>query len=457
MKKKLKLPNKFLVRVLLLVVGLFCIALANGLTTKFGLGVAPAAAIPFVLSEATPLSMGITTIVVNALLVFMQIAVLRKKFQPIQLLQLLLVVVFGSFTDWTLGLIDGLVVTGYPAQILCTLISCALMAFGVFLEVVVGLIPLPADGLAAAVVQVTKMDFGIAKNIIDGTQVVVAGICSFVMLHSFVGLREGTVIAAILVGMLIHVYNRYFAFLHRWLNLERYEYDIAALAGLSPKAEALVDSPKEDIVRIEEHPSSFPYIITIDREYGSRGYEIGKNIAEKLGIPFYSYEGIKEVAVENGASEQMISKIESNLPNGTIQGYYGNTFRASRNVRMQSELFKLESRTMRDIANRPDSCVIVAPLVNHILSPHPNCFHVFVSGSYEFRANYLMKEYGYTKAKAMHIVRREDLARNAYCMHFTGSPWGLSRHFTMTVDSSIYGVDAATELVMESFKTWQQA
>lgn len=151
MKKKLKLPNKFLVRVLLLVVGLFCIALANGLTTKSGLGVAPAAAIPFVLSEATPLSMGITTIVVNALLVFMQIAVLRKKFQPIQLLQLLLVVVFGSFTDWTLGLIDGLVVTGYPAQILCTLISCALMAFGVFLEVVVGLIPLPADGLAAAV------------------------------------------------------------------------------------------------------------------------------------------------------------------------------------------------------------------------------------------------------------------------------------------------------------------
>lgn len=455
-KTAFKLPNKLPVRILILLMGLFCIAFGVALSTKSALGVAPSAAIPYVLCQVTPLSMGFITTIVNVIMVLLQVVLLRKNFQPIQLLQLVVVFVFGYFTDWTLALLDFVSIESYIFKLIFTLIGCALMGLGVFLEVEAGLITLSSDGLTSTIVNIFHIDFGITKNIIDGSQVVIAAICSLIFLHSFFGMREGTVITAIMVGVFVQLYNKYFAFIHRWLNAEKSEYDLAAIAGLSPEMEAMIDSPKEDLQKMAANPSAYPLIITVEREYGSGGHEIGKRIADALGIPFYDYELIQKAALASGLSEELITQNEEGLPDGMIQSLFKNTFRASKNIRYQDEIFKVQSRVIRDIANKGESCVIVGRLSNHVLNPRPNCFNLFVSADYEYRARYLQKEYGYDKSTALHLVKKEDVARASYCKHFTGSPWGLSRHFTMTIDSSVYGITTATKLVLEAIDAWKE-
>ena len=112
-KKTFTLPTKFPIRILVLLTGLFCIAFGVALTTKSDLGVAPSAAIPYVLCQITPLSMGVWTTVINIFMVLLQILLLRKNFQPIQLLQLIIVFIFGYFTDWTLSLLDFMNIDAY--------------------------------------------------------------------------------------------------------------------------------------------------------------------------------------------------------------------------------------------------------------------------------------------------------------------------------------------------------
>ena len=133
-----------------------------------------------------------------------------------------------------------------------------------------------------------------------------------------------------------------------------------------------------------------------------------------------------------------------------------NTFKASHNIRYQDQIFKIQSRIIRDIANSGRSCVIVGRLSNHILNPRPNCFNVFVSANYDYRAKSLQDKYNYDKETALHLIKKEDIARANYCEHVTGSLWGLSRHFTMTIDSSVYGVEKASQSVLEAIQVWKK-
>ncbi len=452
-KKTFTLPTKFPIRILVLLTGLFCIAFGVALTTKSDLGVAPSAAIPYVLCQITPLSMGVWTTVINIFMVLLQILLLRKNFQPIQLLQLIIVFIFGYFTDWTLSLLDFMNIDAYAYKMIFTLIGCALMGLGVYFEVEAGLITLSSDGLTSTIVSKYHIDFGLTKNIIDGSQVVISAICSLIFLHSFFGIREGTIISAILVGVFVQIYNKFFGFFHRWLNTEKSEYIYTSITpGLSPEMEALVDSPKEDLQKMKTNPSAYPMIITIEREYGSGGHKIGRYIADALGIDYYDSELIKKASLTSGLSEEIITNHEERLPAGMIQ----NTFKASHNIRYQDQIFKIQSRIIRDIANSGRSCVIVGRLSNHILNPRPNCFNVFVSANYDYRAKSLQDKYNYDKETALHLIKKEDIARANYCEHFTGSLWGLSRHFTMTIDSSVYGVEKASQIVLEAIQVWKK-
>lgn len=448
-----RLPEKFPVRVIILLAGLFCIAFGVALTTKSDLGVAPSAAIPYVLCQVTPLSMGFLTTVINVIMVLLQILLLKKDFQPIQLLQLVVVFIFGYFTDWTLSLLDFMHIDAYIYKLIFTLIGCVLMGLGVYLEVEAGLITLSSDGLTSTIVNKFHIGFGLTKNIIDGSQVVIAAVCALIFLHSFFGIREGTVISAVLVGVFVQIYNKYLGFFHRWLNTEKPDFAQTGIApGLSPEMEALVDSPKEDLVNMKVNPSAYPMIITIEREYGSGGHEIGRRIAEALSIDYYDSELIRKASIASGLAEDLITSHEERQPAGMIQ----NTFSASYNIRNQEQIFKVQSRVIRDIANAGRSCVIVGRLSNHILNPRPNCFNLFVSADYSYRAKTLQAKYGYEEAAAIRLIKKEDIARANYCEHFTGSPWGLSRHFTMTIDSSVYGIDTASKLVLEAIDAWKK-
>lgn len=195
-------------RYIVLIIGLFIMALGVSLSTKANLGTSPIGSLPYVLSMVLPWTMGQITFVMQTLFVVIQILLLRKDYQWVQLLQIAVAVVFGYFTDLTLAIVSGIKLNNYFLQWLLCLSSTFFVGFGVFLEVKSGLVIPAGEGLVKVIAQVMKKEFGKIKIRFDCSIVTIAIIISLCSFHSLKGVREGTIAAAILVGTVVRLCNR---------------------------------------------------------------------------------------------------------------------------------------------------------------------------------------------------------------------------------------------------------
>lgn len=203
-------------KISILCFGLFVMALGVALSVKANLGVSPISCIPYVYSFKTPLSLGTLTILFNILLVIIQMGILRRNYRLIQLLQLPIVFAFGAFIDIALNLVSDLNVSNYYWQAFWCLMSCIVIAFGVFLEVKAKLTYLPGEGLVMAIRDTFKKEFGTVKIGVDSAMVFVGLMSSFVFLNQLQGIREGTVIAAILVGFIAKFFHKKIHIMDAW-------------------------------------------------------------------------------------------------------------------------------------------------------------------------------------------------------------------------------------------------
>ena len=376
-------PRQLLVRAVMLVAGLFCIAFGVALSTKSGLGVSPSAGLPYLFSHIFPVSMGTLTTLVNVLFVVAQIALLRRNYKPVQLLQLLVVFVFGFFTDFTISLVQPLELNGYAARLLLCVVSCAVMAFGVFLEVKAQLLVMASEGAISAVSQVFHLDFGKVKMGLDLSFVVLSAAVSLVWYHRLEGIREGTIIAAVLVGMLVHVYQLRLTFVDSLLQGK----------GFSRRKAPAASS------------SAAPLVITIERELGTGGHELGERIAKELGLAFYDYAVIEKTAETTGIQLSEVRDREERLSGNLLDGLYRNSYAVSQARSKQDLIFEAQGRVIRGMADG-GSCVIVGRLGSYVLRDRPNCFHVFLSGSLAYRAGRIAKEDHSTTEQAMQRLAR---------------------------------------------------
>jgi uncharacterized membrane protein YczE len=173
------------------------------LITRSDLGTPPFSAVPYVLSLALPFSYGEVMIAFNALLVVVQWPVLRGRFGVAQWLQLVVGTVFGVFIDVSMVLL--LDPGAYWQRLVVLLIGCVVLAAGIVLEVRAGLAMNPGEGLVAALALRTRREFSALKIAFDVSLVILATGLSLAILHGLVGVREGTVISALLVGLVIRV------------------------------------------------------------------------------------------------------------------------------------------------------------------------------------------------------------------------------------------------------------
>ena len=187
---------------LLLAAGLMITAFGIGFSIQGGLGTSPISSLPYVVSLITPLTVGTATICLHVVLILLQILILRRNYQPIQLMQLPVALVFGYLTDFGVWAIQGLHAATYAGQWGLCLVGILLVGIGVACEVVAGVVTLAGEGFVLAVCQVTGLPFGNLKVTFDVTLVATASLLSLLVLHQLEGVREGTVAAAILVGMI---------------------------------------------------------------------------------------------------------------------------------------------------------------------------------------------------------------------------------------------------------------
>lgn len=204
-----KTVAEYIKRCLFLIVGLCIMAVGVVLSIKAALGTSPISSIPYVLNLITGLTVGTTTIIVNTLIVLLQVALLRKRFKLIQLLQIPVCIVFGLMTDAAMELLGWVVVHTYWQQWLVCIAGIVFVAFGVSFEVTAKVVTLPGEGMALALCQLIPVKFGYVKIMVDVSLVVIAATLSLIFLHGLQGVREGTVAAAVFVGMLAKQLNRF--------------------------------------------------------------------------------------------------------------------------------------------------------------------------------------------------------------------------------------------------------
>ncbi len=184
-------------------------------------------------------------------------------------------------------------------------------------------------------------------------------------------------------------------------------------------------------------PSGKGVIITIAREHGSSGKQIGKLISEKLGIPFYYKEMTALAAQESGLDKEFISDINSNAPT-ILQSLYLST-----DVIQQAIV--AQDKVIRKIADS-GSCVIVGRAADYVLRNYEDVIRVFIYADEEFKISRVMEIYGDSKEQALKNLHRSDEARASYYKNISAQNWGDRHNYELMIDSSV-GLDESAEII----------
>lgn len=199
------------VRIPMYFVGLFIMTIGIALSVKSNLGVSPVSSIPYTMTCVWGIEMGKATIIFHAALVLIQILLLRKRFKPINLLQVVVGIVFGYFTTFCNYLATFLPSTDNIAmRIVLMLVSTVFIAVGIFFYLPANLIPLAGEGVMQAISEVTHIEFSKVKIGFDCSMVVISVITCLIFIHSLGSVGVGTVIAAFLVGFNLGRVNKAF-------------------------------------------------------------------------------------------------------------------------------------------------------------------------------------------------------------------------------------------------------
>lgn len=193
---------QFIKRIVVYLVGVYFTAVAIAISKMTPLGISPNSSLPNEISLILDANLGLITAIVFASFVFIQWFLLGKDFKVINFIQVLLSIIYGFFVNSAVALVNAILppCDTYLLQIIYTLISAVLLGAAVKVYLAPKLMALPAEGLAQAVAQRFKIPFPTAKNVCDITIVTISVILSLVYFGTLYGIREGTVIHAILVG-----------------------------------------------------------------------------------------------------------------------------------------------------------------------------------------------------------------------------------------------------------------
>ncbi len=198
-------------RYLYFLLGLAINSFGIAFITKSALGTSQISSVPYVFSlQFTQFSFGGWSFIMNMAYIFLQIAILRKKFQPIQLLQIAVNVLFSSFIDVGILLLQWFNPVSWPLRLASLAIGCVILAIGISIEVAPGVVVVPGEGIVRTISQVKGWDFGVVKIAFDLTLICIALIFSLLFFHGLRGLGLGTLISALTVGKLVSVVNHKF-------------------------------------------------------------------------------------------------------------------------------------------------------------------------------------------------------------------------------------------------------
>jgi len=215
-KLDMKIRKEMIHRVLIYILGLAFLAFAVAFSANSNLGISPVNSLPYILSLIFNVKMSICVIAVFSFYILLQVIILRKEFKWYNVFQLLFSTIFGYFVDFAKAVLGDFSIPTYAGQLTMMAISILLTAIGISLYVDVDLIPMPMEGLTLSLSRKSgKIPFHNMKIIADCIVVVLGAILSLVFLHRLDGVREGTIITALVVGKVVAITQK---MIKPWVN-----------------------------------------------------------------------------------------------------------------------------------------------------------------------------------------------------------------------------------------------
>ncbi len=194
------------------------------------------------------------------------------------------------------------------------------------------------------------------------------------------------------------------------------------------------------------------YIITIGRQFGSGGREIGEALAKKLGIPYYDKELISMAAKESGLDTEVFDQVDERATNSLLyslsMGLYsfGNNFTNSSELPVNDRLYILQHQIIKKLAEE-GPCVIVGRCADYVLKDRDDCINVFIHANMEYRKQRAIEIHDIKKNKAEQIINKTDKVRANYYGFYSGQKWGYAQNYDLSVDSSKLTTEQAVALI----------
>ena len=194
-------------------------------------------------------------------------------------------------------------------------------------------------------------------------------------------------------------------------------------------------------------------VITIGREFGSGGREIGRLLAEKFGIPFYDKKLLEESSKNSGICEELFVRHDESISNSFIFSLVMGTYPISADGRVNPEMplnqrvFLAQFDTIKKLGQTP--CVIVGRCADFILSDRPNIVSVFVTGNMFEKKRRIAERYDIEKDKLDDFIKKTDKRRANYYEYYTDHKWGRAGNYNICLNSSLVGIGGAVEIIAE--------
>ncbi|MBQ3015876.1 MAG: cytidylate kinase-like family protein [Clostridia bacterium] len=194
-------------------------------------------------------------------------------------------------------------------------------------------------------------------------------------------------------------------------------------------------------------------IITIARQYGSGGREIGEKVAALLGIPLYDKQLITDAASKGNLNEEVLKRTDETAANSLLytlamgSNVVGTTMHFGYKMPINDKLFILQAEVIKEYA-KEGSCVIIGRCSDYVLREEENVFRLFIYGDLDHRKARVAERHPEVKSsQIMDVINKTDRRRASYYNFYTGNKWGKYDNYDMAINSSTLGIQGTAELI----------
>jgi len=202
-------------------------------------------------------------------------------------------------------------------------------------------------------------------------------------------------------------------------------------------------------------------VITIGREFGSAGHEIGEKLAKEFDIPFYDKELLTRAAKESGFCEEMIKCHDERPTNSFLYNLVMDTYSFGYNsatmvdMPISQKVFLAQFEAIKKIASEGPS-VIVGRCADYALEENPNALSIFIYGNKNAKIKRIMERYELNEPRAKEMMQKKDKQRASYYNYYSSKKWGYSSTYDLCINSSILGIDGTVQMLKQYIEAFER-